>query len=64
MGTLAYELREAVVDRLVMNGDAKTLLRIVDDVVDNTARRLEGEIIQRVEDLVGPMIDEYHAELM
>lgn len=63
-GTLAYELREAVVDRLVMNDDAKTLLRIVDDVVDNTARRLEGEIIQRVEDLVGPMIDEYHAELM
>ena len=64
MGTLAYELREAVVDRLVMNNDAKTLIRIVDDVVDNTARRLEGEIIQRVEDLVGPMIDEYHAELM
>ena len=64
MGTLAYELREAVVDRLVMNDDAKTLLRIVDDVVDNTARRLEGEIIQRVEDLVGPMIDEYQAESM
>lgn len=64
MSTLAYELREAVVDRLEMNDDAKTLLRVVDDVVDNTARRLEGEIIQRVEDLVGPMIDEYHAELM
>lgn len=64
MGTLADELREAVVDRLVMNDDAKTLLRIVDDVVDNTARRLEGEIIQRVEDLVGPMIDEYQAESM
>lgn len=64
MGTLAYELREAVVDRLVMNDDAKTLLRVVDDVVDNTARRLEGEIIQRVEDLAGPMIDEYQAESM
>lgn len=64
MGTLAYELREAVVDRLVMNDDAKTLLRIVDDVVDNTARRLEGEIVQGVEDLVGPMIDEYQAESM
>ena len=64
MGTLAYELREAVVNRLEMNDDAKTLLRTVNDVVDNTARRLEGEIVQRVEDLVGPMIDEYHAELM
>lgn len=64
MGTLADELREAVVDRLVMNDDAKTLLRTVNDVVDNTARRLEGEIVQRVEDLVGPMIDEYQAESM
>ena len=64
MDTLADELREAVVDRLVMNDDAKTLLRTVNDVVDNTARRLEGEIVQRVEDLVGPMIDEYQAESM
>ena len=64
MDTLADELREAAIDRLVMNDDAKTLLRTVNDVVDNTARRLEGEIVQRVEDLVGPMIDEYQAELM
>ena len=64
MDTLADELREAVVDRLVMNDDMKTLLRTVNDVVDNTARRLEGEIVQRVEDLVGPMIDEYQAESM
>ena len=64
MDTLADELREVAIDRLVMNDDAKTLLRTVNDVVDNTARRLEGEIVQRVEDLVGPMIDEYHAELM
>lgn len=64
MDTLADELREVVIDRLEMNDDAKTLLRTVNDVVDNTARRLEGEIVQRVEDLVGPMIDEYHAELM
>lgn len=64
MDALADELREVAIDRLVMNDDAKTLLRTVNDVVDNTARRLEGEIVQRVEDLVGPMIDEYHAELM
>lgn len=62
MDTLADELREVAIDRLVMNDDAKTLLRTVNDVVDNTARRLEGEIVQRVEDLVGPMIDEYQAE--
>lgn len=64
MDTLADELREVAIDRLVMNDDAKTLLRTVNDVVDNTARRLEGEIVQRVEDLVGPMIDEYQAESM
>ena len=64
MDTLANELREAVVDRLVMNDDAKALLRTVNDVVDDTARRLESEIVQRVEDLVGPMIDEYQAESM
>lgn len=62
MGTLADELREVAIDRLEMNDDAKTLLRTVNDVVDDTARRLEGEIVQRVEDLVGPMIDEYQAE--
>ena len=64
MDTLADELREVAIDRLVMNDDAKALLRTVNDVVDNTARRLEGEIVQRVEDLVGPMIDEYQAESM
>lgn len=64
MGTLADELREVAIDRLVMNDDAKTLLRTVNDVVDNTARRLEGEIVQQVEDLVSPMIDEYQAESM
>ena len=64
MDTLADELREVAIDRLEMNDDAKTLLRTVNDVVDNTARRLEGEIVQRVEDLVGPMIDEYQAESM
>ena len=64
MDTLADELREVAIDRLEMNDDLKTLLRTVNDVVDNTARRLEGEIVQRVEDLVGPMIDEYQAELM
>lgn len=64
MDTLADELREAAIDRLEMNDDAKALLRTVNDVVDDTARRLEGEIVQRVEDLVGPMIDEYQAESM
>lgn len=64
MDTLADELREVAIDRLEMNDDMKTLLRTVNDVVDNTARRLEGEIVQRVEDLVGPMIDEYQAESM
>lgn len=64
MGALADELREVAIDRLEMNDDAKTLLRTVNDVVDDTARRLEGEIVQRVEDLVGPMIDEYQAESM
>lgn len=62
MDALADELREAAIDRLEMNDDAKALLRTVNDVADNTARRLEGEIVQRVEDLVGPMIDEYQAE--
>ena len=62
MDTLADELREVAIDRLEQNDNMKTLLRTVNDVVDNTARRLEGEIIQRVEDLVGPMIDEYQAE--
>ena len=64
MDTLADELREVAIDRLEPNDDMKTLLRTVNDVVDNTARRLEGEIVQRVEDLVGPMIDEYQAESM
>lgn len=64
MGALADELRDVAIDRLEMNDDAKTLLRTVNDVADNTARRLEGEIVQRVEDLVGPMIDEYQAESM
>lgn len=64
MDTLADELREVAIDRLEMNDDLKSLLRTVNDVVDDTARRLEGEIVQRVEDLVGPMIDEYQAESM
>ena len=62
MDTLADELREVAIDNLEMNDDLKSLLRTVNDVVDNTARRLEGEIVQRVEDLVGPMIEEYQAE--
>lgn len=64
MDTLADELREVAIDNLEMNDDLKSLLRTVNDVVDNTARRLEGEIVQRVEDLVWPMIDEYQAESM